>query len=409
MQNIELLAPAGNLEKLKFAITYGADAVYIGGQEYGLRASSDNFTLDDMKEGIEYCHTRNKKIYLTMNIIPHNEDLDNMPEYIKKVTNLGIDAIILSDPGVYAIVKEVSPNMEIHLSTQANNTNWRSAKFWYDQGIKRIILARELSLAEIILIESKSPDDLNLEVFIHGAMCISYSGRCLLSNYMAGRDSNKGFCAHPCRWKYYLVEEKRPGQYMPIIEDAKGTYIYNSKDLCMIEHMPELIQSGVKSLKIEGRMKSSYYVACVVKEYRKAIDSYLVDPNNYRFDPAWAKEISKASHREYTTGFFFGKPTDESQIYNTTSYIRNYEFLGFVLEYYKETKTALIEQRNKITTGDEVEILNPSGTVFRQKINSIRNADKKIIDSAPHPQMMLYIYVEQDVELYSLIRKAVLD
>lgn len=405
MKKVELLAPAGNLEKLKMAIVYGADAVYIGGEEFSLRASADNFNLDEMKQGLEFAHTRGKKVYLTMNIIPHNEDLSDMPEYVRKVEALGVDAILLSDPGVYSIVKENAPDMEIHLSTQANNTNWRSARFWYDLGVRRIVLARELSFAEIREVRTQLPEDLDLEAFVHGAMCISYSGRCLLSNYMAGRDANRGECAHPCRWKYYLVEEKRPGQYMPVVENERGTFIYNSKDLCMIEHIPELIQSGISSLKIEGRIKSSFYVAQVVKAYREAIDAYYNNPGEYKFNPQWLEELSKASHREYTTGFYFGKPTGEGQIYNSSSYIREYEFMGVVLEYDKSTGIAKVEQRNRMFAGDEIEVVSPGKPYFTQKISSMKNADGEEITVAPNPQMIVYMPMEHEVGEYTMLRR----
>ncbi len=405
MRQVELLAPAGNLEKLKMAIRYGADAVYIGGEEFGLRASAGNFSLEEMAEGLEFAHLRGKKVYLTMNIIPHNEDMKGMLEYVKKVAQLGIDAILVSDPGVLSVVKEAAPQKGIHLSTQANNTNWRSAKFWHDQGVKRIVLARELSMDEIMEIRKNTPADLDFEMFVHGAMCISYSGRCLLSNYMTGRDANRGECAHPCRWKYYLVEEKRPGEYMPVVENERGTFIYNSKDLCLIPYIPEIIKSGVTSLKIEGRMKSSYYVATVVKAYRDAIDAYLKDPENYTFDPKLEEELNKASHREYTTGFFFGKPTGKDQIYHTSSYIREYSFIGLVLEYDKASGIAKIEQRNRMFAGDEIEVVRPKGPYFKQKIKSMKNIDGEEIAVAPNPQMIVYIPMDQEVEPYTILRK----
>lgn len=405
MNNIELLAPAGNLEKLKMAIIYGADAVYVGGEAYGLRAYADNFNLGELEKGVDFAHSRGKKVYMTMNIIPHNDDLSDMPQYIEKVYALGIDAVILSDPGVYSIVKEAAPKMEIHLSTQANNTNWRSANFWYEHGVKRIVLARELSLNEIKEIREKVSDKLELEVFVHGAMCISYSGRCLLSSYMTGRDSNRGQCAHPCRWKYYLMEEKRPGEYLPVYENERGTFIFNSKDLCMIEYIPELLNSGVSSLKIEGRMKSSYYVATVVKSYREAIDSYLDNPENYTFNPLWLEELSKASHREYTTGFYFNKPSDNGQIYHTSSYIREYDFVGMVINYDKNTKIATIEQRNKMSIGDEIEVVRPKGNFFIQRISAMKNEDDEEINTAPHPQMIVYMRMDEDVEKFTMLRR----
>jgi putative protease len=405
IKKVELLAPAGNLEKLEMAVVYGADAVYVGGEEYGLRAGADNFNAGDLKRGIDFAHSRGKKVYITMNIIPHNDDLTDMPDFVREVTALGADAVIVSDPGVYLIIREINPALDIHLSTQANSVNWKSASFWYEQGARRIILARELSLEEIREIREKTPHELELEVFIHGAMCISYSGRCLLSNYMAGRDSNRGLCAHPCRWKYYLMEEKRPGEYMPVYENERGTYIYNSKDLCMIEHIPELMESGVTSFKIEGRMKSSYYAATVVKAYREAIDAYYKDPSSYSFDPRWLEELSKASHREYTTGFYLGKPSGNEQIYHTSSYIREYDFVGIVKEYDRVTGIATIEQRNRMHTGDEIEVVRPEGDFFIQKISSMKNSDKEEIEVAPHPQMTVFMPMEQEVLPYTILRR----
>ncbi|NLP13852.1 MAG: U32 family peptidase [Clostridium sp.] len=401
----ELLAPAGSLEKLKMAIVYGADAVYLGGEAFGLRAYADNFTIDDLKDGVKFAHERGKKVYITMNIFPHNKDLLDMPQYIRKVESIGIDAIILSDPGVLSLVKETAPDMEIHLSTQANNTNWMSANFWHKQGVKRIVLARELSFNEINEIRKKTPASLELEIFVHGAMCISYSGRCLLSNYMAGRDSNRGLCAHPCRWKYYLMEEKRPREYFPVYENDRGSFIFNSKDLCMIEYIPQIIESGASSLKIEGRMKSSFYVATVVKAYREVLDSYYQNRDNFVLDPKLLEEVSKASHREYTTGFFFNKPDSQSQIYNTSSYIREYDFIGVVQKYDKATKIATIEQRNRMYKGEEIEVLNPKGDFFVQRIEWMKNADGEEIDVAPHPQMTVYMPMKEEVGEYTILRK----
>ena len=409
MKKVELLAPAGNLEKLKMAVTYGADAVYLGGEEYGLRAYADNFGRDEMTAGIDYAHAKGKKAYLTMNIIPHNDDLREMSSYIKAAEAMGVDAIILSDPGIYSIVRETSPGMKIHLSTQANNTNWKSVEFWYRHGVDRVILSRELSFEEISEIREKVPEKLELEVFIHGAMCISYSGRCLLSNYMVGRDSNRGLCAHPCRWEYYLMEEKRPGEYIPVYENERGTFIFNSKDLCMIEYIPQLIKSGVASLKIEGRMKSSYYVATVVKAYRDAIDSYYANPVDYKFKEVQFDEISKASHREYTTGFYFKKPVGDDQIYHTSSYVREYDFIGLVMSYDKNTKIATIEQRNRMFTGDEIEVVRPKGNFYTQKIKWMKNTDGESIDVAPHPQMTVYMPMDDRVEKMTMLRRKAKD
>lgn len=404
---VELLAPAGNLEKLKMAIIYGADAVYLAGEEFGLRANAGNFSPEELREGIEFAHARGKRVYMTMNIIPHNEDFENMPAYIRQARDAGVDAIIFSDPGVLDLIKQEAPDMELHLSTQANNTNWRSAAFWHRQGVQRIILARELSSNEIKEIRENVPEDLELEMFVHGAMCISYSGRCLLSNYMANRDSNRGTCAHPCRWKYHLVEEKRPGEYMPIFEDERGTYIFNSKDLCLIEYLPQIIESGVTSLKIEGRMKSSYYVATVVKAYRQALDAYYADPVNYEFDSTWMDEMSKASHREYTTGFFKGKPSGKEQNYKTSSYIREYDFVGLVREYDKASGIATIEQRNRFVIGDELELVSPHGTFTVQKVASMKNDEGESIEAAPHPQMTVYMPMDIPVAPFTMLRRKV--
>ena len=307
MEKIELLAPAGDLEKLKMAIMYGADAVYLGGEAFGLRTASKNFTMEEIKEGVEFAHSRNKKIYVTMNIIPHNEDLQGLEDYVLELYNNNIDGVIVSDPGIFSIIRKTTPELPIHLSTQASVTNYETIMFWYELGIRRIVLARELSLKEIEEIIERVPKDLEIEVFIHGAMCISYSGRCLLSNYMTGRDANMGDCAQACRWKYRLVEEKRPGEYFPVFEDEKGTFIMNSKDLCMLEHIDKLINAGIKSFKIEGRVKSSYYVATVIRSYRMAIDEYYRDPENYKFNESLLDEIKKVSHRDFTTGFYFRK------------------------------------------------------------------------------------------------------
>lgn len=405
MNKIELLAPAGSLTKLKYALIYGADAVYIGGQIFGLRASARNFSYEEMKEGIEFAHNLNKKVYVTLNIIPHNEDLKYLSDYLKSIEDIKADAVILSDPGTLMYVKEYAPNLEVHLSTQANNTNYMSARFWHKQGIKRIILARELSFEEIREIREKTPMDLELEAFIHGAMCISYSGRCLLSNYMANRDANRGECAQPCRWKYYLMEEKRPGEYMPVIEDDKGTYFFNSKDLCMIKYIPQLIETGLSSLKIEGRMKSDYYVANTVMVYRKAIDTYYENPKGFKFDPNWVSELSKVSHREFTTGFYLGKPNEDDQLYSSSSYIREYDFVGVVLDYDRKTRLATVEQRNRIFKNDEIEVIGPGYKLFNQRIEILLDENNEAIDVAPHAQQIIKIRMAEPVDKYYILRK----
>lgn len=405
MNRPELLAPAGDLEKLKMAITYGADAVYLGGEEFGLRAGAKNFTIETMKEGLKFAHDRGKRVYVTLNIIPHNEDLEGLPEYVKKLHEIGVDAVIVADPGVFTIVKESVPDIEIHLSTQANTTNYSTANFWYNQGVKRIVVARELSLEEIKNIMDKAPEGLEIEAFVHGAMCISYSGRCLLSNYMAGRDANRGQCAQSCRWKYNLVEEQRPGEYFPVYEDDKGTYIFNSKDLCMIGYIPELIQSGIKSFKIEGRMKSPYYVATIVRSYRMAIDNYLADPENYVYNDKWLQEMRKVSHRDFTTGFYFNKPDTNDQIYTTNTYVRGYDFVGLVLDYDKESGIATVEQRNRMFVGDEIEIFGPNKEYYTQTIEKMWDEKGNEMEVAPHPQQRIKMKVSQPVEPWDMIRK----
>ena len=403
MKKIELLSPAGNLEKLKTAIIYGADAVYIGGEAFSLRAAADNFDADTMTEGLKFAHDRGRKVYVAVNIFPHNADLKSLPSYIKNLYELGVDAVLVSDPGVFSIAREAAPDLEIHISTQANNVNYKSAEFWHKLGAKRIVLARELSLKEIKEIRDNVPDDLELEAFVHGSMCISYSGRCLLSNYMTYRDSNRGLCAHPCRYKYSLVEEKRPNQYFPVFEDEHGTYILNSHDLCMIEHIPEVIESGITSLKIEGRMKSAYYTAVVTKAYREAIDKYLKDKENYSVNPKWLIEVSKASHRDFSTGFYFGKP--EKQIYSNSSYIRTYDIVGIVKDYDENSEIAVIEQRNKVLINDEVEILSPDKESMTIKIDKMWDEEGNLIDMAPHPQMIYKIKTDIKLKPFDMLTK----
>ncbi|BFK81267.1 U32 family peptidase [Clostridium baratii] len=404
MKKPEILAPAGNLEKLKTAIDYGADAVYLGGSKLNLRAFADNFTNEQIREGVEYAHSRGRKVYVTMNVFPHNTDLDGMEEYIRELADTGIDAIIVSDPAIIVTAKEVAPDLEIHLSTQANNVNWKAAKFWYNQGVQRIVLARELSLEEIKTIRANLPEDCDLEAFVHGSMCMSYSGRCLLSNYMTGRDSNRGACAQPCRYKYYLMEEKRPGEYFPVVEDEKGTYIMNSKDLCMIKHIPEVIEAGVHSLKIEGRMKSSYYVAAIVKAYRQAVDVYLADKENYEFKEEWMDILMQVSHRQYSTGFYFGE--DNKQIYENSSYIRNADIVGVVKAYDEDTKIATIEQRNKVLEGDTVQVLSPVGEVYTVTLNELKDQNGEKIESAPRAQMIFEAKLERAVKVNDMLIKS---
>lgn len=395
MKKPELLAPAGSLEKLKTAINFGADAVYLGGSKLNLRAFADNFTDEQLKEGVEYAHARGKKVFITINVFPHNEDLEGLEDYLRKLYELKVDAIIVSDPGIIMTARETVPNLEIHLSTQANNVNWKSAEFWHKQGVKRIVMARELSLKEIENMKKKLPKSCEIEAFIHGSMCMSYSGRCVISNYMTGRDANRGQCAQPCRYKYYLVEEKRPGEYFPVFEDEKGAYILNSKDLCMIEHIPELVEAGIDSFKIEGRMKSSYYVASIVKAYRQAIDAYFEDPKGYKCEQKWLDTLMKASHRAYFTGFYFGDPN--KQTYETSSYIRDYDIVGIVRDYDKQSGTATIEQRNRVFQGDVVEVLRPEGDVFEVSLIDMKNHNGESIEVAPSAQMKFTIKTDKEL------------
>ncbi len=390
----ELLAPAGSLNKLKIAITYGADAVYVGGEEFSLRVAAENFTPEELAEGVKFAHERGKRVYLTANIIPHNADIEEYEDFLKKYSKAGFDAVILSDLGMFQITREIAPELEIHISTQANNVNFKSAESWYKMGAKRVILAREMSFDEIAEIRQKTPKALELEAFVHGAMCISYSGRCLLSNYMTNRDSNLGACSHPCRWKYYLMEETRPGEYMPVFENERGTFIYNSKDLCMIEHIDKLIESGLDSFKIEGRVKTEYYLATVVKAYREAIDSYFENPDGFRFDTKWLDELKKVSHRDYTTGFFFGKPDGEEQNYKTSSYIREYELLGIVSGYDTETKMVSVVQKNRFFKGSEVEFLRPEGDFVKHKIEYMEDETGCELEVANKPQSIARIRID---------------
>ncbi len=405
MKKPELLAPAGNLEKLKKAFLFGADAVYIGGEEFSLRVAAENFTQEEMREGIAFAHERGGKVYLTANIIPHNQDIEAYRKYLPEVKDMGLDGVILSDLGMFQVTRELAPELEIHVSTQANNVNYQSARMWYQLGAKRVILAREMSLAEIKEIREKIPEDLELEAFVHGAMCISYSGRCLLSNYMAGRDSNQGNCAHPCRWKYHLMEEQRPGEYMPVFENERGTFIYNSKDLCMIEHMDKLIEAGLSSFKIEGRVKSEYYVATVVQAYRRAIDAYFEDPEHYAVNPEWLEEIKKVSHRDYTTGFYFGKPGATEQNYATSSYIRDYEMVGVVVGYNPETKLAEVIQKNRFFKGSDVEFVRPVGKFFSQAITELYDENGVPLEVANRPQSKVLVKTEEPVEVDTFLRQ----
>ncbi len=404
-RKLELLIPASSLEVLKIAVIYGADAVYIGGEAFGLRAKAKNFTLEEMKEGIEFAHAHDCKVYVTANILAHNYDLDGARQYFKELKQIGPDALIISDPGMFTIAKEELPDIDIHISTQANNTNYMTYQFWWKQGAKRVVSARELSLNEIKQIREHIHDEMEIETFMHGAMCISYSGRCLLSSFMAGRDANRGACTHPCRWKYSIVEESRPGEYMPVYENERGTYIFNSKDLCMIEHIPEMLNAGIDSFKIEGRMKTALYVATVARTYRLAIDEFIQDENLYKKRiPFYKSEISKCTYRQYTTGFFFGKPDENTQIYDTNTYIKEYTYLGIVGE---QNAQGLyhIEQRNKFSVGETIEVMRPNGDNILVTVKRITDERGVDMESAPHPKQQLYIDLGVKLEQYDVLRR----
>ena len=402
----ELLIPASSLEVLKTAVIFGADAVYIGGEAFGLRAKAKNFSEEEMAEGIAFAHEHGVKVYVTANILAHNEDLSGARAYFEELRDLKPappDALIISDPGMFTIAKEIWPDVEVHISTQANNTNYETYLFWWRLGAKRVVCARELSLEEIRQIREKIPQEMEIESFVHGAMCISYSGRCLLSNFLTGRDANQGACTHPCRWKYSIVEETRPGEYMPVFENERGTYIFNSKDLCMIEHIPQLVEAGIDSLKIEGRMKTALYVATVARTYRKAIDDYFDSPDRYRENMSWYKEeISKCTYRQFTTGFYFGKPDQNTQIYDNNTYVNEYIYLGII----EDVKDGLarIEQRNKFCVGDRIEIMKPDGKNIAVTVKSMYNDAKEAVESAPHPKQVLWLELSEAPEKYDLLR-----
>ncbi len=403
----ELLIPASSLEVLKVAVIYGADAVYIGGEAFGLRAKAKNFTPEDMKEGVKFAHEHNVKVYVTANILAHNKDLEGVREYFKELKEfkeLKPDALIISDPAIFTIAREILPDMELHISTQANNTNYGTYNFWYRLGAKRVVTARELSLEEIKEIRENIPQDMEIETFVHGAMCISYSGRCLLSSFMAGRDANQGACTHPCRWKYAVVEESRPGQYMPVYENERGTYIFNSKDLCMIEHIPELMEAGIDSFKVEGRMKTALYVAAVARTYRMAMDDYEKSPDYYRKRiPFYKSEIAKCTYRQYTTGFFFGKPDENTQIYDSNTYVKEYTYLGIING--EVNGKYRIEQRNKFSVGEEIEVMKPDGENIAATVKLIEDEEGKTMESAPHPQQVLYIDLGIKLDIYDILRR----
>lgn len=422
MRKPELLIPASSLEVLKTAVMFGADAVYIGGEAFGLRAKAKNFTREEMEQGIAFAHEHGVRVHVTANILAHNYDLEGAREYFKELKEMKPDALIIADPGMFTLAREICPEIDIHVSTQANNTNYLTYQFWYGQGAKRVVSARELSLREIKEIREKIPEDLEIESFIHGAMCISYSGRCLLSSYFTGRDANHGACTHPCRWKYALMEEKRPGEYLPVFENERGTYIFNSKDLCMIEHIPEMIEAGIDSFKIEGRMKTALYVATVARTYRKAIDDYLESEEKYRANMDWYKaEIAKCTYRQFTTGFYFGKPDETTQIYDNNTYVNEYIYLGIVGEVVsepgqdnlavgaKEAKVsgcARIEQRNKFCVGDEIEIMKPDGTNIPVRVLAMYNEKGEAVESCPHSKQVIDVKLSKTPAPYDILRIA---
>ena len=406
MRKPELLLPGGSLDVLKVAVLYGADAVYIGGESFGLRAKAKNFSRAEMEEGIAFAHEHGAKVYVTANIFAHDADLDGAAAYFRELSEIGPDAVLVADPGMFMLAKRNAPNLELHISTQANNTNYETCLFWHGLGAKRIVTARELSLREIKDIRAHIPDELEIESFVHGAMCISYSGRCLLSGYLAGRDANRGLCTHPCRWKYAVMEETRPGEYMPIEENERGTFIFNSKDLCMIEHLPDLYEAGIDSFKIEGRMKTALYVATAARTYRLAMDAYERDPKEYEEKLPWFREqIADCTYRKFTTGFFYGRPDQEDQIYDNNTYVNNYTFLGIVREI-DGNGDAVTEQKNKFCVGDTIEIMKPDGRNVITKVLALHDGEGQPMDSAPHPKQELHIRLEAEAEPWDILRRA---
>jgi len=428
----ELLVPAGSLEVLRTAVIYGADAVYIGGEAFGLRAKAKNFSMEEMAEGIAFAHAHGVKVYVTANILAHNEDLEGAEDYFRELREMRpetCDALILSDPGMFEIAREVWPQAEIHISTQANNTNHQTFRFWWKQGAKRVVAARELSIREIRSIREQIPEEMEIECFVHGAMCISYSGRCLLSNFFTGRDANRGSCTHPCRWNYAVMEETRPGEYLPVYENERGTFLFNSKDLCMIEHIPELVEAGIDSLKIEGRMKTALYVATVARTYRRAIDDYYTSEEAYATNMDWYRtEIARCTHREFCTGFYFGKPSEEAQIYGSSTYVSESVYLGRIeeeagaeLPWEQASGRAAsvnekpaagsgfplvrFEQRNKFSVGDTIEIMKPDGKNVPAQVEAMYNEAGEPVDSCPHARQTLWVRLSARAEKYDLLRK----
>ena len=407
MRKTELLIPAGSLEVLKVAVLYGADAVYLGGEAFGLRAKAKNFTDEEIREGVAFAQRRGVKVYITANILAHNRDLEGVEAYFEELKDMGPDALIISDPGVFSIARRVCPEIDIHISTQANNTNYGTYLFWWNLGAKRVVSARELSLEEIRQIRERIPEEMEIESFIHGAMCISYSGRCLLSNFLTGRDANQGACTHPCRWKYSLVEETRPGEYFPVTENDRGTFIFNSKDLCMIEHIPEMMEAGIDSFKIEGRMKTALYVATVTRAYRLAIDACMRDPEEYRKNMAWYREeIGKCTNREFTTGFYFGKPGPDSQIYENSTYITGSVYLGRVDSVDGEGRCRL-EQKNKFSVGENLELMKPDGRNIPVTVQGIWDEEGNPQDSCPHARQVIDVDLGMVPEPFDILRRTV--
>ncbi len=402
----ELLLPAGSPEVLKAAVVFGADAVYIGGEAYGLRAKAKNFAMDEMTEGVRFAHERGVKVYVTANILAHNEDIRGAEQYFEELRGIDPDAMIISDPGMFLLARRICPETPIHISTQANNLNYMTFRFWYERGASRVVTGRELSLEEIREIHGQIPDDLEIETFVHGAMCVSYSGRCLLSNYLAGRDANRGNCAHPCRWNYAVMEETRPGEYMPIYENERGTFLFSSKDLCMVEHLPDLIAAGVDSLKVEGRMKSALYVAAVGRAYRRALDDLKEDPELYQKNLPWYhREIGSCTHREFTTGFFYGKADQDAQDYESSTYHKEYSYLGLVGETEADGYFRL-EQRNKFAVGEKIEIMKPDGRNLAARVLSIRDENGTEMESAPHAKQKLLVRLDVSPEPFDILRRA---
>ena len=403
IQKPELLAPAGNMEKLHMALLYGADAVYLGGKMFGLRAFASNFSLAEMDEAVAFAHSLHKKVYVTVNIFAHNEDINNLPDYLRNLQAIGVDALLISDFGVWSVAREIIPEMPLHVSTQANTTNWAAVKAWENLGASRVVLARELSFREMKEIGSKT--EVELEAFVHGAMCISYSGRCWLSSYLTGRDGNRGACAQVCRWEFSLTEKNRPGEVYDVAGDDQGTYIMNSKDLCLLPYLPQLMEAGICSFKIEGRMKSAHYAASVVSVYRRAIDACWRDPQHYTVKQEWLDELEKVSHRPYTTGFALGKPDATAQVYTTSSYLQTHEFVGLVRDW--DNGRLTVEQRNHMKEGETLEVFCPDGSLRTLVLKEMRNQDGEPIVAAQHPQMVFTCRAAESIPESSILRRKI--